>query len=449
MRIAIVGAGPTGLFAAVALARRGHAVAVVDRDAGPRPDGTWDRAGVMQFHHPHAFRAQVVDALAAEIPEVLDALLAAGAERVTMPGPPGAPRSTVGLRCRRLVFERHLRAAAVAEPGVTLVRGHADEVLRDRGRAVGVRVDGRRLDADLVLDASGRAGRLGRGLRAPAEGGDCGQAYVSRQYRLRPGAGFGPMTMPIAGVAYFRGYAVIAFPHDSGVFSTVVLRSSDDRELVGLREAAVFDAVAAAVPLLAAWTAPDRARPISAVLPGGRLYNTYRGQLDTDGAVPLPGLVFLGDTVCTTNPSAGRGVTTSLTQVRQLLAILDDGPVDAETAAWAFDTWCAAEIRPWFDDHVRCDAGLAARWAGHDVDPAAPLPPDLIAAAAEVDPSIMGVVGPYLGMDALPGMLDEVEPRAREIYATGWRPPVPEGPSRDELAELVSRTVGRAAAAVR
>jgi 2-polyprenyl-6-methoxyphenol hydroxylase-like FAD-dependent oxidoreductase len=43
MHAAIVGAGPTGLFAAIALARRGHTVTVVDRDPGPVPDATWQR----------------------------------------------------------------------------------------------------------------------------------------------------------------------------------------------------------------------------------------------------------------------------------------------------------------------------------------------------------------------------------------------------------------------
>ena len=111
MRIAIVGAGPTGLFTSIALARRGHAVTVVDRDPGPLPDGTWPRAGVMQFHHPHAFRLQVVEALAAEMPEVLDTLAAVGAERVVLPEP---PHIVLGLRCRRMTFERVLRAAAEA-----------------------------------------------------------------------------------------------------------------------------------------------------------------------------------------------------------------------------------------------------------------------------------------------------------------------------------------------
>src|SRR4029078_12690948 len=124
-------------------ARRGHAVVVVDRDTGPAPDGQWRRAGVMQFHHPHAFRGQVVEALRAEAPEVLDALLAAGAEPAALAD---APDRIIGRRCRRVTFERVLRAAVVAEPGVTLHHGHAEEVLTERGRAVGLRVDGQHLE---------------------------------------------------------------------------------------------------------------------------------------------------------------------------------------------------------------------------------------------------------------------------------------------------------------
>ncbi len=435
MRVAIVGAGPTGLYTSLALARRGHAVAVVDRDTGPAADGQWRRAGVMQFHHPHAFRSQVADALQAEAPDVLDALLAAGAEPARFPD---QPDRLIGLRCRRLTFERVLRAAVVAEPGVTLRHGHAEEVLTERGRAVGLRVDGRRMDADLVLDASGRAGRLGRGLRAPGEGRDCGIAYVSRQYVLRAGAEPGPMQSPIASAAIYPGYLTIVFPHDNGVFSAMIGRSTLDRSLVGLRENAAYEAAAAAIPLLAEWTDPRRSRPFTDVLPGGRLYNSYCGQLDEAGAVPVPGLVFVGDAVCTTNPAAGRGVTTSLLQARRLLELLDEHGTDHETTTRAFDDWCTAAIRPWFDDHVACDTDLARRWAGGDVDLDRPLPSDLITAVAEVDPSLMRVIGPYLGMQALPSSLRAIEPRAREIYAGGWRLPVPEGPDRAELVELIS-----------
>jgi 2-polyprenyl-6-methoxyphenol hydroxylase-like FAD-dependent oxidoreductase len=435
MRVAIAGAGPTGLYTSLALARRGHAVVVVDRDTGPAPDGQWRRAGVMQFHHPHAFRAQVVTALQAEAPEVLDALLAAGAERAVLPE---QPERVIGLRCRRMTFERVLRAAVVAEPGVTLHRGHADAVLTERGHAVGLQVDGQRLDADLVLDASGRAGRLGRGLRAPAAGGDCGIAYVSRQYVLRDGAEPGPMQSPIASAAIYPRYITIVFPHDNGVFSTMIGRSTRDRTMVGLRENVAYNAAAAAIPLLAEWTDPDRARPLTDVLPGGRLYNSYCGQLDAAGRVPVPGLVFLGDRVCTTNPAAGRGVTTSLLQARQLVRLLDEHGSDHETTTRAFDAWCTEAIRPWFDDHVACDTDLARRWAGGDVDLDRPLPSDLITAVAEVDPSLLRVIGPYFGMEALPSSLRVIEPRAKEIYASGWRLPVPEGPDRAALVDLVN-----------
>ena len=426
MRVAIVGAGPTGLYTSLALARRGHAVVVVDRDTGPAPDGQWRRAGVMQFHHPHAFRSQVVDALRAEAPDVLDALLAAGAEPAVLPD---QPERVLGLRCRRMTFERVLRAAVVAEPGVTLHHGHAEEVLTEQGRAVGLRVDGQRLDADLVLDASGRAGRLGRGLRAPEVGGDCGIAYVSRQYVLLPGAEPGTMQSPIASAAVYPGYLTIVFPHDNGVFSAMIGRSTQDRALVGLRENAAYEAAAAAIPLLAEWTDPARSRPLTDVLPGGRLYNTYRGQLDAAGAVPVPGLVFVGDAVCTTNPAAGRGITTSLLQARELIRLLDEHGADHETTTHAFDAWCTARRSgPGSRTTSRCDTDLSRRWAGGDVDLDRPLPSDLIAAVAEVDPSLMRVIGPYFGMQAPPSSLREIEPRAREIYAGGWRPPVPEGP---------------------
>ncbi|GAA2874768.1 hypothetical protein GCM10010472_35190 [Pseudonocardia halophobica] len=437
MHVAVVGAGPTGLFTAMALAGRGHRVTVVDRDTGPRPDGSWPRRGVMQFHHPHALRAQVAEALQAELPDVWEELLAAGAEPVTVEGADGA-RTLMAVRCRRSTFEQVLRAAAERRPGLDLRTGHVDEVCTSRGRATGVRTDGAILDADLVIAATGRAGRLGQDRRAPARGGDCGIAYVSRQYRLHPGAQPGPMNFPLGQTDVYPGYQSIVFLHDNGIFSTVIARSSDDRALAALRLTEVFEAAAAAIPALAAWTDPGRALPFTPVLPGGRLRNTYQGQLDDTGAVALPGLVFVGDAVCTTNPAVGRGITTSLLQARQLLHLLDDDAHDLVGLGLAFDAWCSDTIAPWFEDHLYWDAELIRRWAGADIDLTRPLPSDLVVAAAQADPGLFPLIGPYLGMRALPASLDAARPRAAEIYASGWRPPVPQGPSRDDLADLAA-----------
>jgi 2-polyprenyl-6-methoxyphenol hydroxylase-like FAD-dependent oxidoreductase len=439
MRSVIVGAGPTGLYTAVALARRGHQVTVIDRDPGPDGGRRWDRRGVMQFHHPHFFRQQVADALLAEMPGVWDGLLAAGAVPAVLPGQPGVP---AGLHCRRLTFERVLRAAAWAEPGVRLRTGHVDEVCGERGRVTGVRTGGRLVDADLVIDAGGRAGRLTRALRGPAQGGDCGIAYVSRQYQMRPGAAAGPVNMPFGVMVTYPGYLAAVFIHDNRIISVLIARASADRPLAALRTRAAFEAAARAVPALAAWTGPGQARPVTPVLPGGRLYNSYRGQLDHAGRVALDGLIYAGDSVCTTNPAAGRGVTTSLLQARQLIALLAEHGRDLTACSLAFDQWCAGCIKPWFDDHVYWDADLIRRWSGQDVDLTRPLPPDLIMAAAQADPGIARAAGPYQAMLAPPASLDAVQARARDIYATGWRPPVPPGPSRDELATLVTAAAG-------
>ncbi len=441
MRVVVVGAGPTGLFTAMVLARRGHDVTVVDRDPGPRQDGSWSRRGVMQFDHPHAFRAQVVEALQAELPHVWHGLLAAGAEPVTVEaGPADAPgaHQLMGIRCRRRTFERVLRTAAEHQPGLALRIGHVDRVCAERGRVSGVRVGGATLGADLVIAASGRAGRLGREFRAQARGSDCGIAYVSRQYRLRPGAEPGPMNFPLGQINLYPGYQVIVFLHDNGIFSALIARSSNDHELAALRDPDLFDAATRAIPTLATWTDPTRAHAYTPVLPGGRLHNSYQGQCDDSGAIALPGLIFVGDTVCTTNPALGRGVTTSLLQARELLRLLEQDTHDPAGAALALDHWCTANIAPWFNDHVHCDAELARRWAGADIDLSRPLPSDLIVAATAADPALLPLVGPYLGMRALPSSLDPVQPRVRQIYADGWRPSVPDGPTRDQLAHLIA-----------
>lgn len=441
MRVAIVGAGPTGLFLAIALARRGCDVTVVDWDPGPLADGPWARRGVMQFHHPHGFRAQVPAALQAEMPEVLEALVLAGARPTTHPRLPGR---VLGLQCRRATFEQILRATAVDEPGVELRLSHVDAVTSEHGHASGLKVAGVEVGADLVVAASGRATRFARGLRAPAEGGDCGLAYVSRQHELLPGAEWGPMNAPVGLVANHQGYQVLVFLHDNRTFSTLIARLANDHDLARLRNDRAYEAACDAIWALREWTRPERSRPITPVLPGGRLTNAYQGQHDPTGAVALPGLVFVGDAVCTTTPTFGRGVATGLMQAQQLLSVLDQDGSDLAACARELEAWCDANLRPWFVDHVAMDAAQVARWSGHDLNLDRPLPSDLVVAAGEADRRIMEVAGPYLTMDALPASLAAAEPLARDVYATGWRPTVPEGPTRDELAGLIGRVVAAA-----
>jgi 2-polyprenyl-6-methoxyphenol hydroxylase-like FAD-dependent oxidoreductase len=437
MRVAIIGAGPAGLFAGASLARRGHQVTAVERDPGPAADGSWPRRGVMQFHHAHAFRHQVAEALQQELPDALRRWLAAGAEPVRM-RLPGGDEIPMGVRSRRETFERALRASALSQPGLQVRRGHVDEVTGRRGRAGGIRVDGTDLAADLVIDASGRAGRVTRSLRpAPASGGPCGIAYVDRQYQLHPGADPGPLMSPIAWQANLNGYQAIIFLHERGIFSVLLVRPSADRVLAQLRHEAAFTAACQAIPGLAEWTDPARSRPITPVLPGGPLLNAYRAQTGPHGRLALPGLVFLGDAVATTTPTFGRGMTTTLLQAQRLLRLIDEHGTDTSAIGESFDAWCTEQIKPWVDDHVLMDDATQRRWAGEDLDLRQPLPSDLILAAAEKDPSIRAATIGYLRMTAPPASLRAAEPRVRALYATGWRPSPAPGPTRNELADTV------------
>jgi hypothetical protein len=224
------------------------------------------------------------------------------------------------------------------------------------------------------------------------------------------------------------------FVHDNRTFSVVLIYDGDDIRLRELRHPTLFETTVNAIPLLRDWIEPARCEPITRVLPGGMLYNTYCGQLDEDGRPALPGMISIGDSVCTTTPLAGRGVALAFVQSRGLLWTLDQHGRDYEACAVAFDDWCSESIRPWFDDHVHTDAERLRRWAGQDVDLAHPLPSDLIVAAADKDPALRPLVAGYVTMDALPASLSFAEPRARQIYAAGWRPPIPAGPSLDDLA---------------
>jgi 2-polyprenyl-6-methoxyphenol hydroxylase-like FAD-dependent oxidoreductase len=437
VRTVVIGAGPTGLFTALALARRGCEVGVVDRDPGPPPgtDTAWRRKGVMQFHHAHTFRGHVAEMLRTELPDVLDDLLAAGVHVPTT-----VMNRPIAMLCRRSTFERVLWRHAAAQHRITLTCGHVDRIEQDGGRAVGVTVDGETVPADVVIDASGRSSRFTDGIRPPAEGGDCGAVYVTRQYRLHDAADPGPMNSPIGLSLALPGYWAIAFLHDNGAFSITFTHDGSDKRLRLLRRDDVFDDAVRAIPSLSEWIDSARAQRISSALPGGRLYNTYRGQLNAAGEPLLPGMISVGDAVCTTTPLAGRGVTLALMQARALVDFLDRHGSDTNTATTDFDTWCVRNIRPWFDDHLYTDADRMRRWSGGGVDLSRRLPSDLIVAAADVDPAVKNLVAGYATMDALPASLAPAHDRAVQIYSSGWRPPVPDGPTRAELSELVSRT---------
>lgn len=429
--VLVAGGGPVGIYTAIALARRGHDVTLVDRDPGPDagsdPAGEWRRAGVMQFEHAHGWRPQVVAALRAEMPDVLEALVAAGARPMH---PPGLPEMEA-MACRRPVVEATLRACARREPGLTWLTGHADRVTVTDGVVTGLVVDGRERAADVVVVATGRASHLGDELRGPVEGGPCGFSYVSRVYRARPGHPGYDRFFPSFETG--PGYVSLVMGHDAGTHSVVIAYPSDAAEFGTLRTNAGQARACRVIPNLVPWTDPDRFEPLTDALVGGHLTNTYRHQGPALGLPPARGLYFLGDAVLTTNPAAGRNLALLLPHAQQLLAALDDPHQDLDDASLALDAWAEQHLRPWYLDHVHWDRTLLRRFAGDDIDLADRIPSDVICAAVEADESLAPYAGMYGGMVTGPDILDAAEPRVRELLAEGWRPKTP-GPAGPELA---------------
>jgi flavin-dependent dehydrogenase len=326
-RVVIVGAGAAGLLAAVFLARAGRLVLVLDRDPTAVPGPARPRPGVPQARHSHAYLARFRVLLARRAPDLLAALLAAGAREIplleTAPAEirrvltagSGAAGGLGGidavaarlladrdelvvLGARRALLDGVLLAAAVAEPGVTVRGGcRVGGLVTDPGRADdvprvrGVRLaDGTAITADLVVDAGGRHSPLrdllaASGATLPATlDAPCGITYYSRFYR-RGGARSFPTELNrghTAGASFDR-YSCLVFPADNDTFSVTFGVLPEDTELRVLRHGPAFDAAARTISLVAPWL--DGSAPTDGRETGGGWPATSPGPVQPLGPV--------------------------------------------------------------------------------------------------------------------------------------------------------------------
>lgn len=138
-----------------------------------------------------------------------------------------------------------------------------------------------------------------------------------------------------------------------------------------------------------------------------------------------------------TNPQGARGVSLGLLSAAALADLLRDDVQAVELAA-RLDAWGAAEALPWFLDHLSWDAALLTSWAGQPVEPDGQIGVEALFSAAQYrNPEWMAVLVPYLGMAVMPSALDPLRAAVRRMVREHWQPAQPDGPTRDELAELV------------
>ena len=467
--IVVIGAGVGGTAAALMLARDGHSVTLLDRDAGPLPSGvdeaweSWNRRGVGQFRMPHILLNRGMSILCEELPDVAARLRMAGGLRfntldgvLTSSGAPGREPEDDRFDLvtgRRSSFEWVLAVTAEIEASVAVRRGAAVEGLvagpavgTGIPHVVGVRLEGgEEIGADLVVDATGRNAPTLRwlaelGAAAPVEVlEDSGFAYYGRFYRSADGSVpelRAPVLTPLGSIS------LLTIPSDNGTWSTMVYAAANDKPLRRLRAQAVFDAVVGACPLHAHWLDGEPISELASMVGAADRRRTFV----IDGRPVVTGMLTIGDAAACTNPSLGRGMSFALMHAVLLRDSVSKHLHDHLLLATEFGRQTEVELGPWYEMTRQIDRArigeMKAIAAGREV---APTPQDQIVAAvataatedltvARAWSEVIGCLAPADQVLARDGLVQ----RAIDISASNAHPPL--GPDRARLLELVDAT---------
>ena len=470
MGILVIGGGICGLGTALLLARDGHDVTVLERNASPTPDSPhacwdeWTRPGVAQFRQPHNFMPGLRLLLEAELPDIQESLARSGAARFDLlnPMPPSLGDSSSRpmddklwtLTARRPLGEWVFANAARHEPRVTIKRGvqvsglmTGAPVVRGAPHVTGVRTAvGEELRADLVVDATGRGSRAPQwlttiGARAPSEDeADSGFIYYTRYFHGRQPRRMAPALTPLGTIS------LLTLPGDNDTWSVTIFIAAADQPLKRLRHEESWTKAVQACPLHAHWL---DGQPIGGVYAMGGIVDRYR-RFVVDGTPVATGFVAVADAWACTNPSAGRGLTVGFLHARRLRDAAR-GRLDQPAAlVQEFDASTETDIRPWYDAQIAVDrvrfAEMNALREGQQPPPVVDdlalgirallstmaFDPDLYRAALEH----IGTVTPIQEVLARPGVSDAI--RAVRERLKNTPPPSMPGPNRQQLLDIIS-----------
>ena len=381
MRIIVVGGGVSGLGSALMLSRTGHQVTVIERDDTPLPKTAdeafeWDRRGAPQVRHSHAFLARLRNLLRDHYPDVLQALLDAGATEMRFGdnmaptianyAPESGDEDLGLLACRRTTFEWVLRTIVTREGNVTIhtgtgVNGLIASANQMPPRITGVTLEGGQTsEADVVIVANGRRSALPEWLEAigvatPTEEiEDTGIVYYSRFYRLNNGQEFPTAIGGIGGDLGYLKYGV--FVGDNRTFSVTLATSTNDAELRRrLTDESVFTTIASALPATMAWVESSRATPITDVHTMAGLLNRLRTYVENGTPIAV-GVLPIGDARLCTNPLYGRGCSTGFWTAHLATQAINQHPDHLDAMATAYHAAVVTEVEPHYRSSVAQDS---------------------------------------------------------------------------------------------
>lgn len=383
----IIGAGISGLAAALALASRGWRVRVLERDAAPPAGGPeaafsdWTRRGVAQIRHSHVFLSRLTNLMRDHYPGLLAEMRAAGCRILEFKDglPPGLLASYVPapedadlsfVSSRRITLELVLRRHVAAMSNVEIIQGVRVGALLTDAQSSVRKIIGVTLDqggapceqvhhADLTIDATGRGSHAMAWLEKTGavikeETAPAGIFYFTRHYRLRPGTQEPARSnhLTVGDMDYLK-FGV--FRADNGWFSLTLAAPEIEMELCqAIRAPEMFDRICSLLPGVAPWTAVDQAEPMSPVFAMGGLRSHWRHFVAQGNPATLNFFV-IGDAAVCSNPLYGRGCSAGFLQAHLLADICTENHNPFERAL-LFDTMLRREIRPYYDLMVKQDA---------------------------------------------------------------------------------------------
>ncbi|MDQ1457781.1 MAG: hypothetical protein QOH28_3401 [Actinomycetota bacterium] len=468
-RIVVIGGGVGGLTSGMLLARDGHDVTVLERDAASPPDtpddawNSWDRRGVNQFRMVHFFAPRFRALLESELPDVVVEAEALGAlrynpMRLVPDEMSGGYRDTdaefVALTARRPVMEAALARACARTPGLDVRRGVAVSALLSDGdvasgvpNVVGVRTDaGDELHADLVVDAAGRRSSLpamltALGARAPEEElEDSGFMYYGRHFRSVDGS-IPPLMCGL--LMPWGTVSTSTLPGDNGTWGLAIITSAKDAALRALRDVDTWMRTWRALPLVAHWVDAEPLDDEVAIM--AKIEDRHRSFV-VDGLPVATGVLAVADSWACTNPSLGRGAAIGFMHAVELRDLLRVASIDFPMElAQRWHEVTEATVEPYyratldFDRHrlAEIDAGIEGKMYDPG-DPQWEIGQALTAAAAK-DPDLfrawLKIIAVFACPDevlAPPGVVQKVV----ELGAN-WRDEPSFAPTREELLAVV------------
>lgn len=337
----VLGASMAGLLAARVLSESFEQVTVVERDV--LPADAEHRRGVPQSRHVHVLLARGASILEDLFPAFVAEAEAAGAQttdalgqvRLLLSGQ-RLLQTDIGLRsllCGRPLLESLVRARVRALGGVSFLERHDVVGLTatpDGRRVTGVRLhaDGgereRTIEADVVLDATGRGSRapvwlqeLGHG-RPTVDKVQVGLAYSTRTYRLPQGAmGKDQLILNNATPANLR--AAVLAEQEHGLARLTLAGMLGNRPPL---DPNAFNTFAANLHFPDIFEAIRDAEPLDDPV-GFRYPANVRHRYERMRSFP-DGFLVLGDAVSAFNPVYGQGMTSAAMQAEAMRTVLTD-----------------------------------------------------------------------------------------------------------------------------